>query len=216
MIHLSTTHRTPWGISLGSLLDRPSSDPRDPLSCYVGPFRGPTFASLLGGGGSAPSTTFQLGDKVAYQSHGVAEVIGIEEVKVRGVLQRCYRLRLLESDSRVMVPLETAESTGLRPLVSETTVREIWDLLREPASPTPRVPWTRERRTFLAKLQSGSLFECAEVVRDLSRLRQEKTLSFQQRQMLDKTLFLLAQEIAVVTNHTVDEVRREIQLIFSS
>jgi len=75
-----------------------------------------------------------------------------------------------------MVPLDKADQVGLRPVAGRTDVDEVLQILREKAvrfDPTPEPPLPRVH----GEIKSGSLFEVAEVFRDLSRLKKTKTLS---------------------------------------
>jgi len=57
---------------------------------------------------------FQVGDKAVYPSHGVVEVLGIDEKEISGKINRFYSMRVLDSQLRIMVPVDKAEQVGLR------------------------------------------------------------------------------------------------------
>ena len=59
--------------------------------------------------------------------------------------------------------------------------------------------WNRRYREYMEKIKTGSVFEIAEVLRDLQRLKGDKELSFGERKMLDTARTLLIKEIAVAT-----------------
>jgi CarD family transcriptional regulator len=59
-------------------------------------------------------TEFIVGDKAVYPSQGVAEVLGIEQKEIFGNIQRFYVLRVLESDNRILVPIDKSDQVGLR------------------------------------------------------------------------------------------------------
>src|SRR5713226_2781184 len=74
---------------------------------------------------------FKVGDKAVYPAQGVAEVISIEEKDIAGARQRFYVLRILDTDRKIMVPVTNASAVGLRPVISEVEIREIFDILGE-------------------------------------------------------------------------------------
>src|SRR5690606_39826920 len=74
---------------------------------------------------------FQVGDKAVYPAQGVAEVVSIDERDIGGTPQRFYVLRILDTDRKIMVPVSNADAVGLRQVVSETEIREIFDILEE-------------------------------------------------------------------------------------
>ena len=72
---------------------------------------------------------FKVGDKAVYPAQGVAEVIKIEEKDIGGTRQRFYVLRIMDTDRKIMVPVTNASAVGLRQVISEQEIREIFDIL---------------------------------------------------------------------------------------
>jgi CarD family transcriptional regulator len=64
------------------------------------------------------------------------------------------------------------------------------------------------------KIKTGSIYDVAEVLRDLYRLKTDKQLSFGERRMLDTARTLIVKEIAIARKQTEDEVKAEIEAIF--
>ncbi len=159
---------------------------------------------------------FRVGDKAVYPTHGVAEVIGIEEKEISGNAVRFYSLKLLDSGLRILVPVEKAEQVGLRQVVGERQIREVFEILRERDIPVDKQTWNRRYRGFMDKLKTGSLFEVAEVYRDLSRLKVSKPLSFGERKMLDAAKSLLLKELSVARKTTEVKLESEIEQLLAS
>jgi CarD family transcriptional regulator len=159
---------------------------------------------------------FDVGDKAVYPTQGVAEVIGVEEKEISGKIMRFYSLRLLDTGLKILVPVDKAEQVGLREVVGERQIREVFDILKEKDIPIDRQTWNRRYRGFMEKLKTGSLFEVAEVYRDLSRLKLTKTLSFGERKMLDTARNLIVKELSVAKRTTEVKVEQEIERIFAS
>ena len=128
---------------------------------------------------------FTIGDKAVYPSQGVAEVIGIEKKEVYGKIQNFYVLRGLETGLRILVPIDKADQVGLRKVAGRDEIEEVMEILRDKEVHVDRQTWNRRYRGFMEKIKSGSLFEVAEVFRDLYRLKGMKPLSFGERRMLD-------------------------------
>jgi CarD family transcriptional regulator len=157
---------------------------------------------------------FKVGDKAVYPARGVAEVVRIEEKDIAGSRQHFYVLRILDTDHKVMVPVSNAAAVGLRQVVSEQEVREIFDILRERTIAFDNQTWNRRYRGFMDKIKTGSIYDVAEVLRDLYRLKTDKQLSFGERRMLDTARSLIVKEIAIARGQTEDQVRKEIESIF--
>jgi CarD family transcriptional regulator len=159
---------------------------------------------------------FKVGDKAVYPTQGVAEVIRIEEKDIAGSRQSFYVLRILDSDRRIMVPVTNAGAVGLRQVISELEIREIFDILRERTMAFDNRTWNRRYRGFVDKIKTGSIYDVAEVMRDLYRLKTDKQLSFGERRMLDTARTLIVKEIAIARAQTEDQVKTEIESIFIS
>src|SRR5438067_9921333 len=159
---------------------------------------------------------FKVGDKAVYPAQGVAEVISIEEKDIAGSRQRFYVLRILDTDRKIMVPVLNAKAVGLRGVISEEEIREIFDILRERTIAFDNQTWNRRYRGFMDKIKTGSVFDVAEVMRDLYRLKAEKSLSFGERRMLETARALIVKEIAVTRENTEETVQAEIEKIFET
>jgi CarD family transcriptional regulator len=164
----------------------------------------------------ARSHDFKVGDKAVYPAQGVAEVVSIEEKDIAGSRQRFYVLRILDTDRKIMVPVNNASNVGLRPPISETEIREIFEILRERTIAFDNQTWNRRYRGFMDKIKTGSVFDVAEVMRDLYRLKAEKSLSFGERRMLETARTLIVKEIAVARKKTEAKIQSEIEKIFET
>jgi len=76
------------------------------------------------------------------------------------------------------VPVANASAVGLREVISELEIREIFDILRERTIAFDNQTWNRRYRGFMDKIKTGSIYDVAEVLRDLYRLKTDKQLSF--------------------------------------
>jgi len=158
---------------------------------------------------------FEVGEKAVYPAQGVAEIVGIENKEISGRLMSFYSLRVIDSDMRILVPVEKASSVGLRPVATGNDVEEVFDILREKEVHLDKQTWNRRYRGFMEKIKTGSLFEVAEVYRDLFRLKSTKTLSFGERRMLDTAKTLIVKELAVAQNWTEQKVEKELEKAFA-
>ena len=160
-------------------------------------------------------TEFAIGDKAVYPSQGVAEVIGIEQKEVHGRVQSFYVLQGLETGLRILVPTDKADQVGLRRIAGREEIAEVMEILRDKEIHIDRQTWNRRYRGFMEKIKSGSLFEVAEVFRDLYRLKGMKPLSFGERRMLDTARGLIVQELSVARSADTHKVEQELDLMFT-
>lgn len=157
---------------------------------------------------------FNVGDKAVYPAQGVAEVIRIEEKDIGGTRQSFYVLRIMDTDRKIMVPVANASAVGLRNVISEEEIREIFDILKERTIAFDNQTWNRRYRGFMDKIKTGSIYDVAEVLRDLYRLKTDKQLSFGERRMLETARTLIVKEIAIARAQTEEQVKNEIEALF--
>ena len=156
-----------------------------------------------------------VGDKAVYPAQGVAEVVGIDSKQIMDASQTFYVMRVLDSEEKIMIPVENVENVGLRPIISDREVEEVYDIMRERDVDLNTQTWNRRYRAYVEKIKTGSAFEIAEVLRDLHLLEFEKSLSFGERKMLDTAERLLVQELAIAKGVPEAEILEEIEHIFA-
>lgn len=161
------------------------------------------------------SLSFAIGSKAVYPSRGIAEVQGIEKKEIHGTIQSFYVLKLEDNGLKILVPTDKADQVGLRPVAGADDVEEVLQILRERAVRCDRHTWNRRYRGFMEKIKSGSLFEVAEVFRDLYRLKTSKTLSFGERRMLDTARGLIVQEISAARSKDELSVTQELEQVLA-
>ena len=160
-------------------------------------------------------TSFHVGDKAVYPAHGVAEIVGIESREISGAKQTFYILKILDSGMKIMVPTTNVDSVGLRGVITSTEADEVYAILRTREISVEGQTWNRRHREYMEKIKTGSVFEVAEVLRDLTLLRSDKDLSFGERKVLDTARTLLVKELAVAKRRKERDIEKEIDRIFS-
>lgn len=162
------------------------------------------------------TTNFQVGDKAVYPAQGVAEVVGVDTKEIMGTSQTFYVLRVMDSDKKIMIPVSNVDNVGLRSIITMKEVDAVYDIMRERDVDLNQQTWNRRYRAYVEKIQTGSPFEIAEVLRDLNLLKFHKNLSFGERKMLDTARRLLVQEIAVAKGSSEEAIVEELEHIFSA
>jgi CarD family transcriptional regulator len=163
--------------------------------------------------------TFKIGDMAVYRKHGVAVIKSIEPVELYGSPQNVYVLEVLDSKrpvpERLRIPVEKVNSVGLRRLISEEEVEEVYDILRERPTRFDQQTWNRRQRKYKEKLNTGSIYDLAEIIRDLFLLRFTKPLSYGEKLMLDEAQELLVRELSIVLSQDKVDVEKAIDGIFA-
>tara|TARA_B100001250_G_scaffold256940_1_gene221204 strand:- start:219 stop:734 length:516 start_codon:yes stop_codon:yes gene_type:complete len=157
---------------------------------------------------------FAVGDLAVYPAHGVAKVEAIESRELGGQESTFYVLRVLDNNMRVMVPVTKSVQVGLRNLVGDDEIEAVYEILRTRELAVDRTTWNRRQREYTEKIRTGSIFEVAEVMRDLCLLRTGKDLSFGERKMLDTAKGLLLKELSVARDIDPQIIEDEFEEIF--
>lgn len=159
--------------------------------------------------------SFKVGDKAVYASYGVGEVTGIERREISGRKQKFYILRLVETGMVVMVPTEKASAKGLRTIIPAAEVKRVFAVLKQRKVSIPRQTWNRRHRNYMAKINSGSLYEVAEVMRELAMLGTKKELSFSERRVMETARSMLVRELALAKCAPEARIEKQLDAIFS-
>ena len=156
--------------------------------------------SKLGG-----DVVFEVGDKVIYPNHGLGVVEAIEDKTIMGTTCGFYQLRMVSSDTTVLVPVGNIESVGLRRAVSDDEIGRLYRRLANGKIDNHQ-NWKGRFKDNSDKMRSGSIEDAIEVLKNLTFLSKSKSLSFREKRMLDKAKFFVVSEIAEVSNVPVKDV----------
>ncbi|HUV58885.1 MAG TPA: CarD family transcriptional regulator [Desulfatiglandales bacterium] len=155
---------------------------------------------------------FKIGDLAVYPAHGVGVIERIENREISGCQENFFIMRILENNMIIMIPSSNTKNVGLRELIDQTEVSKVFSILKNrDMYVDDNQTWNRRYRDYMDKIKSGSVFEVAEVYRDLSTIKQDKELSFGERKMLDTARSLLVKEISLAKNMKEEDVERDIQ-----
>jgi len=158
---------------------------------------------------------FNVGDLAVYPAHGVGIIEKIETQEISGCRQDFYVMRILDNDMIIMIPTSNVNSVGLRDVIGNTEVDELYSILEKRDVTIDNQTWNRRYREYMDKIKTGSIFEVAEVYRDLLILKIEKDLSFGERKMLDTARSLLVKEISLAKKVGEDQIEKDLDKMFS-
>jgi CarD family transcriptional regulator len=158
---------------------------------------------------------FKIGDLAVYPAHGVGVIERVETRKISGCSQDFYIMRILENDMIIMIPTKNVESVGLREIIGQKEVPKLYSILKKRKITIDNQTWNRRYREYMEKIKTGSVFEVAEVYRDLLTLKVEKELSFGERKMLDTARNLLVKEISLAKKVKEEQIEKDLDRIFS-
>lgn len=148
---------------------------------------------------------FQVDERVVYPSQGVGIVTAIEEKEFKNEKVPYYVIYLEVTDMTIMVPLDSAESLGIRAIVSQEEAEGALDLIGQDFEPIPS-DWKLRYQMNLDLLKKGSVNDIASIVRSLYHRSKVKELPILERKLYDSALKLLEDEISYSLKKPKEEV----------
>jgi CarD family transcriptional regulator len=124
-------------------------------------------------------------------------------------------MRILENDMIIMIPIKNVNNVGLREIIGRKEVPKLYSILKRRDVMIENQTWNRRYREYMEKIKTGSVYEVAEVYRDLLMLKTEKDLSFGERKMLDTARTLLVKEISLAKKVAEAQIERDLEKIFA-
>lgn len=148
---------------------------------------------------------FKTGDRIAHPLHGAGVIDRIEEKTVNGQKRTYYVLKIPVGGMIVLIPTESAESIGVRPIVDPSTAEDVFTKLAELDTEMEQ-NWNKRYRENMLRIKSGNLLEVARVIKSLARRDNEKNLSTGERKMLRSAKQILISEIVLSQNSSYEAV----------
>ena len=140
---------------------------------------------------------FRAGDYVVYPAHGVGTIEGVETQSIAGMSVTLYAISFEKDRMRLKIPVQKAQTAGLRKLSSGDRLKDALKTLTGKAK-IKRTMWSRRAQEYEAKINSGDPVQIAEVLRDLRRPKDDTEQSYSERQIYQSALERLAREVAAV------------------
>ena len=153
--------------------------------------------------------SFDVGDKVVYPHHGAAIIEGREKRIFDGQKTDYFVLRITYGDLKVSIPVDKAEEIGLRDVINDEEVEEVFAVLRKKEARMP-TNWSRRYKNHVEKLKSGDIYQVAEVVRNLSIRDKDKGLSAGEKRMLSKARQILVSELTFAIGVSEEEAEQKL------
>lgn len=152
---------------------------------------------------------FSVGDMIAHPMHGAGVIDSIEERKINGCTRQYYILKMPAGGMVVMIPTESSEAIGVRPIVASEKAEELMNAIPNIAvEMTPN--WNKRYRENMQRLKSGDLVEVARVVKGLMARDVQKGLSTGERKMLHSAKQILISEVVLSLHRSYEEVEMRI------
>ena len=139
---------------------------------------------------------YNIGNYVVYPKHGIGKIIAVEKAKIGSIEITFYKVFIEKDKLSLSIPLN--QQSHLRHVSSINQINKAISILKGKPK-IKRTMWSRRAQEYDQKINSGKLYELAEVVRDLNK----KTdiivdQSYSERQLFEKAYDRLKSEIQIV------------------
>ena len=159
--------------------------------------------------------TFRVGDRIAHPLHGAGVIESIVTKKINGKDRDYYVLKLPTGSMQVMVPVESSDVIGVRPIVDPAQAEKIIGAI--PGIEVEMTSnWNKRYRENMLRIKSGDLMEFASVVKGLMQRDRERGLSTGERKMLISAKQILISEIVLSESSSYEEVEARLDSVMCS
>ena len=139
---------------------------------------------------------YNIKDYVVYPKHGVGKIISIDKAKIGDIEISFYKVNIEKEKLTLSIPLN--QQSHLRSVSSINQVNKAIFILKSKPR-IKRTMWSRRAQEYDQKINSGKLYELAEVVRDLNKKTDViAEQSYSERQLFEKAYERLKSEFIVV------------------
>ena len=150
---------------------------------------------------------YNIKDFVVYPKHGVGKIISIEKAKIGEIDIQFYKILVEKEKLTLTVPIN--QQSKLRPISSINQINKCISILKTKPK-IKRTMWSRRAQEYDQKINSGKIYELAEVVKDLNKNTDIiADQSYSERQLLEKAYDRLKSEFEAVLKITSEEVQKK-------
>ena len=150
---------------------------------------------------------YNLKDFVVYPKHGVGKVIAIEKANIGEIDIQFYKILVEKEKLTLTVPIN--QQSKLRPISSINQINKCISILKTKPK-IKRTMWSRRAQEYDQKINSGKIYELAEVVKDLNKNTDIiADQSYSERQLFEKAYDRLKSEFEAVLKSSSEEVQKK-------
>ena len=150
---------------------------------------------------------YNLKDYVVYAKHGVGKITAVEKATIGEIDIQFYKILVEKEKLTLTVPIN--QQAKLRPISSINQINKCVSILKTKPK-IKRTMWSRRAQEYDQKINSGKIYELAEVVKDLNKNTDIiADQSYSERQLFEKAYERLKSEFEAVLNTSAEEVQKK-------
>ena len=150
---------------------------------------------------------YDIKDFVVYPKHGVGKITAVEKATIGQIDIQFYKIFIEKEKLTLTVPIN--QQSNLRPISSINQINKCISILKSKPK-IKRTMWSRRAQEYDQKINSGKIYELAEVVKDLNKNSDIiADQSYSERQLFEKAYERLKSEFEAVIKTAPEEVRKK-------
>ena len=150
---------------------------------------------------------YNIKDFVVYPKHGVGKIIAVEKATIGQIEIQFYKIFIEKEKLTLTVPIN--QQTNLRPISTINQINKCISILKSKPK-IKRTMWSRRAQEYDQKINSGKIYELAEVVKDLNKNTDIiADQSYSERQLFEKAYERLKSEFEAVLKISPEEVQKK-------
>lgn len=154
--------------------------------------------------------TFKVGDHVVYPSQGAGVVAEKTKRDVLGETHEYLKISFIQGGMEVLVPLKKGQEVGLRHTIGQDEIEQILNTIEKADLSLPN-QWPPRYRAEQDILSAGGAYDLAKLIGVLSKRDFDKGLAATEREILESAKSMLASELALVQEITVEAAHKQIR-----
>jgi len=150
---------------------------------------------------------YDIKDFVVYPKHGVGKILAVEKSTIGQIDIQFYKIYIEKEKLTLTVPIN--QQNNLRPISTINQINKCISILKSKPK-IKRTMWSRRAQEYDQKINSGKIYELAEVVKDLNKNSDIiADQSYSERQLFEKAYERLKSEFEAVIKTTPEEVQKK-------
>ena len=150
---------------------------------------------------------YDLNDYVVYPKHGVGKIVSVDKATIGGIGLNYYKIFIEKDKLTLTIPLN--QQNHLRPISSINQINKCVSILKTKPK-IKRTMWSRRAQEYEQKINSGKIYELAEVVKDLNKTSNTiADQSYSERQLFEQAYDRLKSEFEVVLKISDDDAKKK-------
>ena len=150
---------------------------------------------------------YEIKDYVVYPKHGVGKIIAVEKAKIGEIEIHFYKIFIEKEKLTLTVPIN--QQVNLRPISTVNQINKCIAILKIKPK-IKRTMWSRRAQEYDQKINSGKIYELAEVVKDLNKNSDIiADQSYSERQLFEKAYERLKSEFEAVLKISPEDVLKK-------